>query len=99
MGPPVLTAATIPATLRARPQWVVWRWATRDGKTTKIPHSPLTGQAASSTDPATWGTFADATAFQAEHEWVAGVGIVVTPADNLVGIDLDHCREDRKSVV
>jgi putative DNA primase/helicase len=83
----------IPQPLRDRAQWVVWRWVERDGKRTKVPHSPLTGQQASSTDPATWGSYADACAFRERHGWVAGVGFVVTPQDDVVGIDLDHCRD------
>src|ERR1019366_707171 len=44
----------IPEELTAYPQWVVWKYATTpEGKTTKLPYSPVTGQLASVNDPST----------------------------------------------
>ena len=42
---------TVPAELAVLPQWVAWRWEERDGKPTKPPLNPHTGQHASTTDP------------------------------------------------
>ena len=39
-----LDTDAIPAELKDRPQWVVWRLQTRDGKPTKVPFSPTTGR-------------------------------------------------------
>ena len=54
-----VTVEAIPAELRALDQWVVWRYAIRDGKKTKPPYNaryPKRG--AKSDDPTTWSTFA-----------------------------------------
>lgn len=81
----------IPPGLRELPQWVPWNLVERDGaeKPTKLPVNPHTGGAASSTNPATWGTFQTAM----EYQQADGVGFVFTPDDPYVGIDLDGCRD------
>src|SRR5262245_20859759 len=62
-GPTAVDLARIPAGLKARPQWVLWRGEdrldTRTGnvKLNKIPIDPQTLNKASTTDPTTWGTF------------------------------------------
>ena len=50
----------IPHELKRRPQWVLWRYETRDGKPTKVPYNARTGYRADSTDPATWCSFDEA---------------------------------------
>ncbi len=84
----------IPAELRARDQWVVWRFETRDrdGKRTKVPYAVRTGARASVTDPASWASFDDAQAFAERHAY--GVGFVFTGDDPFVGVDLDDCIVD-----
>ncbi len=71
-------------------RWVYWKLETRKGKTTKLPYDPETGRLASSTDPDTWGTLAQA---QAKSP---NVGIVFMPDQLLLGIDIDHCIEGIK---
>jgi len=62
-GPTSADLDHIPAELKARPQWVLWRGADRldtetgEIKLNKIPIDPQTLHNASSTDPQTWGTF------------------------------------------
>jgi hypothetical protein len=47
----------IPEVLKARPQWVLWKNATRNGKApTKIPYQP-NGHCAESDNPQTWSDF------------------------------------------
>ncbi|PKA37890.1 bifunctional DNA primase/polymerase [Streptomyces sp. SM8] len=60
------------------------RWVRRAANKT-----PLTtaGMAASSTDPRTWSTHADAAASSAG----VGLGFVLSNVDDVVCIDLDHC--------
>jgi RecA-family ATPase len=73
-------------------QWLVWRSEKRDGKPTKIPYSPLTGQRASSTTPETWAGYHEAVRACKEHGY-GGIGFVFTPEDDLCGVDLDGCLD------
>jgi hypothetical protein len=77
--------------IRELRQWLVWRSEERDGKQTKIPYSPLTGQRASSTSPQTWTGYEEAADACKEHGY-SGIGFVFTPEDSLCGVDLDGCR-------
>ena len=62
-GPTAADLDRIPADLKARPQWVLWRGEDRIDpqtggvKLNKIPIDPQTLRNADTTDPATWGTF------------------------------------------
>lgn len=83
----------IPQALRDTAQWVSWRRTPPPkpgAKFGKIPINPATGANASSTDPASWGTF-DAAVARAIADDLAGVGFVFTEASRYVGIDLDGC--------
>ncbi|MFD1514507.1 hypothetical protein [Halomarina rubra] len=84
--------STLPDVLVDKQQWVGWRSEERDGKQTKIPIDPATGQYASSTDSTTWGTFEDAVDVVVSGDG-AGVGFVFTEEDPFVGVDLDDCRD------
>jgi len=90
----------IPATLRALP-FVLWRAEPRAGdKPAKVPYRIADpDRRASSTDPATWGPFADAVeaygalAGLAGHPVrgpVAGIGVVLTAEHRVACLDLDH---------
>jgi hypothetical protein len=78
----------VPGELRLRPQWVGWRFESRNGKTTKRPLAPANGRAAKINDPRTWGSFKAAGALVASGG-ADGVGYVFTADDPYVGIDLD----------
>src|SRR5262249_3605519 len=72
----------IPPALRALP-WVLWRAEERGGdKPSKVPvRVSDPSKRASSTDPATWATFADAVdAYHALRGTVTGIGVVLTQA-------------------
>lgn len=71
----------IPQELRALPQWVC---AGAD----KVPYNPRTGQLASVTDPATWGTFEETRRAGMKH-----IGFVLAPWDPFTIIDLDNKPE------
>lgn len=88
-----------PGELVQRPQWVAWKLDYREGepKPTKVPYNAHTGRKASTTDPRTWATFEEATAFWMSHDWTAGVGYVLSPEDPFVGVDLDGCRDPETS--
>lgn len=84
----------IPHTLTAQPCWVLWSYAAKDGKWTKIPKQP-SGMNASTANPATWSSF-DTVCAAYQSGGFDGIGIVLSgePLDNglyLVGFDFDHC--------
>jgi len=70
-------------------RWVNYRKVKKGDRMTKIPYS-VDGTLASSTDSATWSTYATAKKSSPQ------IGIVFTPARNLLGIDLDHVLVDGK---
>lgn len=80
--------------LRAHDQWVCWRYENRSpsGKPTKPPINPRTGFKASNADSRHWSSFETAHA-TAQRMQYPGVGFVLTPGDEFVGIDLDDVRD------
>jgi putative DNA primase/helicase len=93
---PAHLAAALPFDLVCRPQWVGWRSERRAGKVTKVPYSPLTGGRASTTDPDTWGGFVQACDY-ATRASLDGIGHVF--AGDVVGVDLDHCRDPQTGAI
>lgn len=87
---------TIPAELKKKPQFVIFRYEWDAGKNdwNKAPRTPTTGKLASTTDPATWGTFEEARV-AVERGDADGLGFVFTPTDPYAGIDLDHCIDPK----
>lgn len=96
-------ADAVPQELLSIDHWVAWRYELRlDRKTgkmkaTKVPIDPLTGSNAKSNTRSTWGTF--------EQAWdcyqrcgLDGVGFVLTREIEIVGIDVDHCRDPETGV-
>ena len=77
----------LPLDLKACPHWVCWSYMERDGKPTKFPINPATGQSASTADPSTWATFEQARSVAESHPGV-GIGFVFTGSP-FAGIDLD----------
>jgi hypothetical protein len=88
----------IPAELRDRPQWVLWKRIERDGKPTKVPFSAA-GRAASTVNPATWATFDDVVAAIRTDKSYSGVGYVFAKDDPFVGVDLDDCRDPASGTI
>jgi putative DNA primase/helicase len=83
----------IPEELKQLPQWTCWRLEERNGKTTKPPVDPRTGNYASTADPRTWVTFEEAVAAN------SGLGFMFADADPFTGIDLDHVRDRETGLV
>lgn len=93
----LVTTASIPAELQERPQWVVWRYEMREGKPTKVPYQAADPRReAKSTDPATWGTFEQATLAALRAD---GIGYVFSPDDPYVGIDFDEITPDVEEAI
>jgi len=88
-GGRVVNTDAIPAGLRQRAQWVLWRHEDRDGRDTKVPYMATDpNRPASSTGPGTWSSFQQAVdAF--EHGHADGIGYVFDDDDPFVGVDLD----------
>lgn len=103
-GPTVDHAfSDIPAELCATPRWVCWRQEERpDGngemKATKVPYRADGKGRASTTKPATWSSFEAAVA-AVQDGGFSGIGFVFCDDDDLMGIDLDHCRDPRSGVI
>lgn len=78
----------IPASLKERPQWVLWQWEydSKSERWTKPPRQS-NGQYAKTSDPNTWATFDEVHRACLDGDF-DGIGIVLR--DDLVGIDLDH---------
>ncbi len=83
---------SLPSLLRPLPQWVGWRLESRDGKPTKVPINPRTGQRAATDQPASWGSLEDAQAAVGRYQ-LSGIGFVFEAGGGLVGVDLDKCRD------
>jgi len=78
---------SIPDEMTKARRWVNWRAVERDGRWTKVPVNPSTLANASSTDPATWGSFVDAVD-QATADDQLGIGFML--GDGWLGIDFDN---------
>jgi hypothetical protein len=78
----------IPAELRQRTQWVVYRDEDQGrGRRTKVPYQAVRPREKASTiDPGTWGTFAEAVAASTQAD---GIGFVFCEDDPYAAIDLD----------
>jgi putative DNA primase/helicase len=87
----------IPAELKALPQWILWKFETRNGKQTKVP-CQVTGEMAQANNRRTWSTFATAVKFYLEGDY-DGIGFVFSRQDNYIGIDIDKCVVDGKTNV
>ena len=76
-------------------QWICWRMEPdpKSEKPRKVPYDPKTGRRASSTNPDTWGTLAEAQAARDKFMFT-GLGFVFTDDCGLVGVDIDHCRNE-----
>ena len=79
--------------LKARDQWVGWRYVTRPGarKPTKPPVNPHNGHGGSHSNRSTWGSYKQAM-MAVERYALDGPGYVLSDDDDYTGIDLDKCR-------
>jgi putative DNA primase/helicase len=87
---------SIPEELRGLPRWLCWRSEIRDGKPTKTPLNPRTGDFAKVNDTSTWAPFNFAVQEAGRAGW--GIGFVFGDSD-LVGIDLDHVRDPKTGAI
>jgi putative DNA primase/helicase len=84
---------SIPRELIERPQWIVWKYALRDGDWTKVPYCPENPcRGAKANDSSTWATFDDAWAVYLAGGF-DGIGYEFSADDPYFGADVDHCLE------
>lgn len=89
---------SIPAELKELPQWVLWGFETRDGKKVKVPMQ-ANGRYASTDRRSTWSSFAAAAHLLHGHpEKFDGIGFVFTEEDDIIGIDIDKCIDEKGNV-
>ncbi len=92
------TAGRIPQELLERPQWVLWRRETVNGRPTKVPYKAASPSAkASTTDAGTWSSYETAVA-AASFGGSDGIGFVFSDADPLAGVDLDHVIDEKGGI-
>ncbi len=79
-------------------QWVNWTYVARDGKVTKVPHTPE-GRPASHSDPSTWRSWREVFDNAETERWRTGVGRVLSAADPYFMLDLDNCYDYELSLI
>ena len=96
----VAALENVPPILKEGSRFVCWREAVRNGKPTKVPVTPHTGDDAESNNPATWGTLDEAVAYyQADRDKLHGVGRMFHTDDGIIGIDFDKCLDDQGNII
>ncbi len=95
MAAPEIDIDRIPAALRERAQWLVWRFESKQGepKPRKMPYyangARRTGQQGSDEDRARLVPFEQAHGALQSGDF-SGIGFAFLPGDGLIGIDLDN---------
>jgi len=88
----------IPQELQDRDRWVLWRYETRSGRESKVPHQ-VGGKRASVTSSSTWSSFAAAReAYENGRRPFDGIGFVFTDGDPFAGVDLDECVDNDEQI-
>ncbi len=77
--------------MRAKRQWVCWRYELIDNKWKKPPYDPRTGRRADTTKPQQWSTYKEA-AQTCLHGGYDGIGYVFQVHEGYIRIDFDNCR-------
>jgi primase-polymerase (primpol)-like protein len=93
----IIQPDTIPTELRARPQWVCWRYEIKGNtngtfRVTKMPYQVSRQQKAETDNAATWTHFDNAFAAYVNDTYLDGIGFVFSEQDDYTGIDFDNCR-------
>jgi len=87
----------IPALLKNRHQWALWRYTTdRAGRTSKPPMQP-DGTPADGANPGTWRSFHECfDAYRADESDWDGLSYALVEAQGVLAFDLDHLREHQQ---
>lgn len=79
-------------------QWVNWTYAMRDGKPTKVPHTPE-GEPASHADPSTWRPWTEVFDNAEAEDWRCGIGRVLSADGGYFMVDVDDCRDPETGAI
>lgn len=79
----------IPNELKQYNNWVCFKFVNRNGKKSKVPFNPISGQMAKSNDMSTWCTYDVAVNNAARYD---GIGFQFSNSP-FVGVDIDHCKD------
>lgn len=82
---------SIPQILRTTGQFCTWRYEKQEGRTTKVPYNPQTMKKVRTNDPS---TFVDCQTALDSLSAYDGIGFRI--AGHVIGIDLDHCIEEKE---
>lgn len=89
-----MNAERIPAELKQRNQWVLWKLENVKGRWTKPPYR-VNGQPADKTNPLHWTSFQEAlAAYSSAQGAYNGLGYILSSDDPYTVIDLDSCIID-----
>ena len=83
----------IPAQLKEKQRWVLWKSEMKNGHPTKIPICGKSGTLASVTNQDTWDAFSNAVIWYQTGGY-AGIGFVLSDNDDILCIDLDNKNGD-----
>ena len=90
----------IPQELKELKQWVVWKLEIKDERLTKTPYrADILSKKASTTNPNTWSSFAQALFCLENESSISGIGFVFTDNDPYIGIDFDKCIEPETGLI
>ena len=96
----VFNGSNIPPELKAMRRWAVWKaiWNDSRQKYDKIPYDAR-HYGLSTKKVSDWGDYESAAATLALNPTrYAGLGFVLTGVKDVVGIDLDNCRQDNGQI-
>ncbi|MEI7604288.1 MAG: AAA family ATPase [bacterium] len=80
----------IPDSLKIHPSWGLWKYQQRGSKWTKPPYQ-LSGKMAGVDDKNSWTTYENALEAYSTGEY-DGIGFMFSKESNVMGIDIDNCR-------
>ena len=80
----------IPDSLKIHPYWGLWKYTKRGSKWTKPPYQ-LSGKMAGVDDKNSWTTYENALEAYSTGEY-DGIGFMFSKESNVMGIDIDNCR-------
>ena len=79
--------------LKTFKQWVVWDYVYRDGRWAKVPQNVYQTNKFKWGEAKYWGSYDDAVGLRNHLKGHTGIGFIISPEDDITGIDLDGCLD------